>query len=87
MVVTELDTRSGNVMVFSTNYECDGYFKGLLTEPSGNVEECYISKEDFTEAIMTERFAETAGRWTMELTFDALSKITEKNALSAFRPS
>ncbi len=46
-VVTELDTRSGNVMVFSTNYECDGYFKGLLTEPSGNVEECYISKEDF----------------------------------------
>lgn len=46
-VVTELDTRSGNVMVFSTEYECDGYFKGLLTEPSGNVEECYISKEDF----------------------------------------
>ena len=46
-VVTELDTRSGNVMVFSTEYECDGYFKGLLTEPSDNVEECYISKEDF----------------------------------------
>ena len=46
-VVTELDTRSGNVMVFSTNYECDGYFKGLLTEPSGNVEEYYIGKEDF----------------------------------------
>ena len=46
-VVTELDTRSGNVMVFSTEYECDGYLKGLLTEPSGNVEECYISKEDF----------------------------------------
>ena len=46
-VVTELDTRSGNVMVFSTEYECDGYFKGLLTEASGNVEECYISKEDF----------------------------------------
>ena len=46
-VVTELDNRSGNVMVFSTEYECDGYFKGLLTEPSGNVEECYISKEDF----------------------------------------
>ena len=34
-------------MIFSTDYECDGYFKGLLTEPSGNVEECYISKEDF----------------------------------------
>lgn len=46
-VVTELDTRSGNVMIFSTDYECDGYFKGLLTEPSGNVEVCYISKEDF----------------------------------------
>ena len=46
-VVTELDTRSGNVMIFSTDYECDGYFKGLLTEPSGTVEVCYISKEDF----------------------------------------
>lgn len=46
-VVTELDTRGGDVVVFSADYECDGYFKGLLTEPSGNVEECYISKEDF----------------------------------------
>ena len=46
-VVTELDTRGEDVVVFSADYECDGYFKGLLTEPSGNVEECYISKEDF----------------------------------------
>ena len=46
-VVTELDTRGEDVVVFSVDYECDGYFKGLLTEPSGNVEECYISKEDF----------------------------------------
>ena len=46
-VVTELDPRGEDVVVFSVDYECDGYFKGLLTEPSGNVEECYISKEDF----------------------------------------
>ena len=46
-VVTELDTGTGNVMVFSTEYECDGYFKGLLTEPFGSVEECFLSKEDF----------------------------------------
>ena len=46
-VVTELDTRSGNVMIFSTDYECNGYFAGLKRNSSGDFEQCYISKEDF----------------------------------------
>ena len=43
--VTELTTLSGRGMAFSIEYECNGYFVGLMD--SDEVAQYYISKEDF----------------------------------------
>ena len=45
--VVELDTRGGNAIAITPEYECNDYIVGLLANQTGKVEEYYISKEDF----------------------------------------
>ena len=45
--VVELDTRGGNAITITPEYECNDYIVGLLANQTGKVEEYYISKEDF----------------------------------------
>ena len=45
--VVELDTRGGNAIAITPEYECKDYIVGLLANQTGKVEEYYISKEDF----------------------------------------
>ena len=45
--MVELDTRGGNAITITPEYECNDYIVGLLANQTGKVEEYYISKEDF----------------------------------------